>query len=153
MNHGAFRTTKHCVHRRSPRISIFSEILLLCYLCKNIGYNFTRMAMFYLKHLYNKTLCVSMMNRDIQHIRSRHSTYFFHNKKNQNEKNLNHFYLTFWHVSFSKTFFLYIFLQLKNKIITSATNYDTLNCSILSTIWFLIQYMPLTLPVTYNARK
>ena len=91
MNHGAFRTTKHCVHRRSPRISIFSEILLLCYLCKNIGYNFTRMAMFYLKHLYNKTLCVSMMNRDIQHIRSRHSTYFFHNKKNQNEKNLNHF--------------------------------------------------------------
>ena len=116
MNHGAFRTTKHCVHRRSPRISIFSEILLLCYLCKNIGYNFTRMAMFYLKHLYNKTLCVSMMNRDIQHIRSRYSTYFFHNKKNQNEKNLNHFYLTFRHVSFSKTFFLYIFLQLKNTL-------------------------------------
>ena len=61
---GTFRTMKHCVHRRYPTISIFSEILLPCYMCKNIRYNFTRLAMFYLKHLYSKTLDASMMNRD-----------------------------------------------------------------------------------------
>ena len=61
---GAFRTMKQFVHRRYPAISIFSEILLLCYLCKSISYNFTRLAMFYLKHLCSKTLDVPMMNRD-----------------------------------------------------------------------------------------
>ena len=59
----AFRTMKHCVHRRYPTISIFSEFLLLCYLCKNISYNFTRLALFYLKHFYSMTIDVSMMNR------------------------------------------------------------------------------------------
>ena len=61
---GGFRTIIHCVHRRYPKISIFYEFLLLCCLCKNISHNFTRLAMFYLKHLYSKTLDVSMMNRD-----------------------------------------------------------------------------------------
>ena len=60
---GSFRTMKHCAHRRYPTISIFSEILLLRCLCKNISYNFTRLAMFYLEHLYSKTLYVSMMER------------------------------------------------------------------------------------------
>ena len=44
-----FRTMKHCVHRRYPAILIFFffffEILLLCYLCKNISYNFTTLVM------------------------------------------------------------------------------------------------------------
>ena len=55
---GTFRTMRHCVHRRYPTISIFSEVLLLCYLCKNISYSFTTLAMFYLKHRYSKTLDV-----------------------------------------------------------------------------------------------
>ena len=41
----------------------------------------------------------------------------------------------------------------KYLIITSATNYDTLNCSVPFTIQFLIQSMPLTLEATYNPRK
>ena len=61
---GAFRTMKHCVHRRYPKISIFSEILLLCQLCKNISHKFTRVAMIQLKYLHSKALDVSMMNRD-----------------------------------------------------------------------------------------
>ena len=62
---GAFRTKIHCVLCRGyTKISILSEILLLCCLCKNISYNFTRLAMFYLKNLSSKTLNVSMMNRD-----------------------------------------------------------------------------------------
>ena len=61
---GTFRTMTHCVHRRYPKFLIFFEILLLCCLCKDISYNFTRLAMFYLKHLYSETLDVSMMNRD-----------------------------------------------------------------------------------------
>ena len=59
-----FRTIIHCVHRGYPKISNLSEIILLCWLCKNISYNFTRMSMFYLKHLYNKTFDVSIMDRD-----------------------------------------------------------------------------------------
>ena len=60
----AFRTMIHRVHRKYSRISIFSEIRLVCFLFKNINYNFTRLTMFYLKHLYSKTLDVSMMNWD-----------------------------------------------------------------------------------------
>ena len=51
------------VHRRYPTILIFSEILLLCYMRKIISYNFTRLAVFYLKLLYSKTLDDAMMNR------------------------------------------------------------------------------------------
>ena len=61
---GASRTMIQGIHRRYPKISISSEVLLLCWLCKNIIYNFTRLAMFYLQHLCSKTLDVSMMNRD-----------------------------------------------------------------------------------------
>ena len=40
------------------------------------------------------------------------------------------------------------------KCVTSATKYDKLNCSIPFTIQFhIVQSMPLTLKVTYNARK
>ena len=59
---GAFRTMIHCVQRRYPKISIFSEIVPLCCLCNNISYNFIRL-LFYLKHLYSKALDVSMMSR------------------------------------------------------------------------------------------
>ena len=60
----AFRTVTQCVHRRYPKFSIFSESLLLYCLCKNISYGFTRLALFYLRHLYSKTLDFPMMNRD-----------------------------------------------------------------------------------------
>ena len=55
LNRRSFRTLKDCVHRRYPKFSIFSEILLLCCLCKNISYNFLGLVMLYLTHLYNKT--------------------------------------------------------------------------------------------------
>ena len=42
----------------------FSEILLLCCLYKNISYSFTRLVMFYMKHLYSMTSDISFMNRD-----------------------------------------------------------------------------------------
>ena len=54
----------YCVHRGYSKISILSEIELLCCLCKIISYNFTRLAIFYLKHLYSKAVDVSMMKRD-----------------------------------------------------------------------------------------
>ena len=50
----AFRTMKQCVHRRYPAITIFSEVSLLCFLCENISYNLTRIAIFYLNHVYIK---------------------------------------------------------------------------------------------------
>ena len=58
------RIVIHCVHRGYPKASISFEIILLCCLCKSISYIFTRLTMFYLKHLYSKTLDVSMMNRN-----------------------------------------------------------------------------------------
>ena len=57
---GVFRTMKHCVHRRYPAIQFFLKFYF-CVTCVN---NFMRLAMFYLKHLYSKTLDVSMMNRE-----------------------------------------------------------------------------------------
>lgn len=57
-----FRTMILCVHRGYLKISVMSEIVLLCYLFKNISYNFTRLAMFWLKHRYSKILNVLMMN-------------------------------------------------------------------------------------------
>ena len=54
----------HCVHKGYPKISIFSEVLLLCCLCKNISYNFMRLTIFCLKHLYSKTLDVSTTNKE-----------------------------------------------------------------------------------------
>ena len=59
-----FITMMHCAHRRYPKTSTFFEILLLCCPCKNISCSITRLAMFYLKHLYSKTLDVSVTNRD-----------------------------------------------------------------------------------------
>ena len=53
---GIFRTMIHCVHRRYPKISIFSRIRLLCCLCKNISCNFTSLTMFYLEHICSKAL-------------------------------------------------------------------------------------------------
>ena len=55
---GAFKKKKKCLNRRYPSISIFSKILLLRFLCKIINYNFTRLAMFYLKHIYIKYLYI-----------------------------------------------------------------------------------------------
>ena len=63
-NRRYFTTMINCFHRGYPKISVVPEILLPCFLCKNISYNFRRLAMFYLKRLYSKTLDVSMMNRD-----------------------------------------------------------------------------------------
>ena len=61
---GAFRTMILYVHKGYPKISFLSEIVLICCPCKSISYNFTRLVIFYLKHLNSKTLDVSMMNRD-----------------------------------------------------------------------------------------
>ena len=46
------------------KLYFWSFRLLLRYLCKNISYNFTGLAMFNLKHLNNLTLGFSMMNGD-----------------------------------------------------------------------------------------
>ena len=61
---GAFRTMTHCVRGGYLIFLISSKILPLCSLCKNISYNFTRLAIFCLKFLYGKTLDVSMMSRN-----------------------------------------------------------------------------------------
>ena len=58
-NHDTLCSQKVSYH---PIIFIFSEILLLRYLCENISWSFTRLAMFYLKHLCSKTLDDSMMS-------------------------------------------------------------------------------------------
>ena len=58
-NHETLCSQKVSYH---PIIFIFSEILLLRYLCENISYSFTRLAMFYLKHLCSKTLDDSIMS-------------------------------------------------------------------------------------------
>ena len=60
----------HCVHRGYPTISIFfSEVVLLCCLCKSISYSFTRLAIFYLKHpLQQDSLCSSRCFNDVQRL-------------------------------------------------------------------------------------
>ena len=58
----AFRTMILCVHRGYLKILDMSEIALLCYLFKNISYNFTRLTMVWLKHRYSKILNVLVMN-------------------------------------------------------------------------------------------
>ena len=52
-----------CLQRVSE-ISILSEIVLLCCLCKCVCYNFMRVVMICLKHLYDRTLDVSIMKRN-----------------------------------------------------------------------------------------
>ena len=51
-----------------PWYTVFTEAILksqlLYCMCKNISYNFTKLAMFYLTHLCSKALHVPMMNRD-----------------------------------------------------------------------------------------
>ena len=54
---------KLCSQRVSYSL-FFPEILLLYYLCKKSSYSFMRLAMFYLNHLYSKTLDVSIINWD-----------------------------------------------------------------------------------------
>ena len=57
-----FRTVINWFHRTYPQISILSEIVMLCCLCKNIANNFRRLSMFYLKHFNSKTLDIFVMN-------------------------------------------------------------------------------------------
>ena len=54
----------HYIQRVYRKLLILSEIVLLFCLCKNINHSFMRLSIFYLKHLYSKTLDVSIMNID-----------------------------------------------------------------------------------------
>ena len=56
----------HSIHRGYFKILFLCKVVLLCCLCKNTSYIFTRIGMFYLKQLYSKILDIYMVNREWQ---------------------------------------------------------------------------------------
>ena len=61
INRNSFKHHDTLCHRGYPKISVLFEIVLVCYLCKNISYNLMRLAVFHLKHIYSKAVDVSMV--------------------------------------------------------------------------------------------
>ena len=76
------------------------------YIC--ITYIFNHILLYYHIYIYIYIYIYDNQVVPIQHV-------FFKFTVNQNEKNVNYFYLKFRHVSFTKTF-LYILLQLTNTL-------------------------------------